>query len=87
MTAEKEAIPPSSKVLPRNVAPRARIDDQASFRRWRLAFFIFYGAIISALAGVATVAHRPGPAITAAMQNNPPTASTEVIRRTARHQG
>jgi hypothetical protein len=24
-----------------------------------------------------------GPAITAAMQNNPPTASTEVIRRTA----
>jgi membrane protein YqaA with SNARE-associated domain len=33
-------------------------DDQAAFRRWRIGFFAFYGAVALLLAGLATIADR-----------------------------
>ena len=58
-------------------------EDHAVYRRWRLGFFIFYGAIIWLLVGFATVADRPGTLISAATQANPATASAEIVQRQA----
>jgi hypothetical protein len=52
------------------------------FRRWRLGFLFFYGAIASLLGGFALVADRPGTFISAATPINPTLASTGVMRRT-----
>jgi len=62
-------------------------EDRISFRRWRLGFFIFYGAMISLLAGFAALAERPGTFVSAAAQMNPSTpavtGSTNSMRRHA----
>ena len=62
-------------------------EDQVAFRRWRLGFFIFYGAIALLLGGLATVVDRPGALVSAAAPANQTIASTgatgvrEVLRR------
>ena len=58
-------------------------EDYAVYRRWRLGFFVFYGAIIWLLVGFATVADRPATLISAATQASPATASADSIRHRA----
>jgi len=48
-------------------------EDQIAFRRWRLGFFVFYGALFSLLVTFAVVADRRETSISAAAQMNPAT--------------
>ena len=57
-------------------------EHQMIFKRWRLGFLIFYGAIASLLGGFAVVADRPGMFVNAAAPTNPTMASTNTVRRT-----
>jgi hypothetical protein len=56
-------------------------EHQMIFKRWRLGFLIFYGAIASLLGGFALVADRPGTFVSAAVPTNPTMASTNNMRR------
>jgi hypothetical protein len=56
-------------------------EHQMIFKRWRLGFLIFYGAIASLLGGFALVADRPGTFVSAAAPTNPTMASTNNMRR------
>jgi hypothetical protein len=56
-------------------------EHQIIFKRWRLGFLIFYGAIASLLGGFALVADRPGTFVSAAAPTNPTMASTNTMRR------
>jgi hypothetical protein len=56
-------------------------EHQIIFRRWRLGFLIFYGAVASLLGGFVLVADRPGTFISAAAPTNPTMASTNTMRR------
>jgi hypothetical protein len=61
--------------------PRAP-EDEIVFRRWRLGFFVFYGATALLLVGgLAAIADRPGTITTAAAPAHPAIASTAAIRR------
>ena len=55
-------------------------EHQVIFRRWRLGFLIFYGAIASLLGGFALVADRPGAFVSAAAPVHPTMASTNTMR-------
>jgi hypothetical protein len=55
-------------------------EHQVIFRRWRLGFLIFYGAIASLLGGFVVVADRPGTFVSAAAPSNPTMASTNTMR-------
>jgi hypothetical protein len=55
-------------------------EHQMIFKRWRLGFLIFYGAIASLLGGFALVADRPGTLVSAAAPTNPTMASTNTMR-------
>jgi hypothetical protein len=57
-------------------------EDRITFRRWRLGFFVFYGAIISLLGGLAVAVDRPGTFVSAA-QHEPAMVSTDVKPRLA----
>jgi hypothetical protein len=56
-------------------------EHQVIFRRWRLGFLIFYGAIASLLGGFVVVADRPGAFVNAAAPGHPTMASTNTMRR------
>ena len=56
-------------------------EHQIIFRRWRLGFLIFYGAITSLLGGFVLVADRQGTLVSAAAPLNPAMASTNTMRR------
>src|ERR1700688_3429574 len=56
-------------------------EDQLVFRQWRVGFFIFYGATVLLLGGLAVVADRPGTFTSAAAPTNPAIASADTIRR------
>jgi hypothetical protein len=58
-------------------------EDQATFRRWKTGFLVFYGAIISLLAGLAVAVDRPETSVSAAMHDNPAKASTNLQPRLA----
>ena len=58
-------------------------EDQITFRRWRLGFVVFYGALISLLGGIAVVVDRPGTFVSAAAHKDPPAASTNLKPRLA----
>jgi hypothetical protein len=67
---------------PRHVWSRSGIqrkypEDQTVFRKWRLGFFVFYGAVALLLGGLAVIAERPGTITTVAARLNPPTAATD----------
>jgi hypothetical protein len=80
MTPETESTHlPGNHPAKTNVRPGIP-EDQVAFRRWRLGFFIFYGAIASLLGGLAMVADRPGTFISAAAPTNPTLASTSPMR-------
>lgn len=55
-------------------------EHQIIFKRWRLGFLIFYGAIASLLCGFALVVDRPGTFISTAAPTNPTMASTNTMR-------
>jgi hypothetical protein len=60
--------------------PRAP-EDEIVFRRWRLGFFVFYGAMALLLVGgLAAIADRPGTITTAATAAYPAIASTAAKR-------
>jgi hypothetical protein len=50
------------------------------FRRWRVGFLIFYGAIASLLVGFALVTDRQGTFVSAAAPTNPTMALTNTMR-------
>jgi hypothetical protein len=52
-------------------------DDQAAFRRWRIGFFAFYGAVALLLAGLATIADRLATITTASARIGPATAAVD----------
>jgi hypothetical protein len=58
-------------------------EDEIVFRRWRLRFFFFYGAITLLLVGGFAIADRPGTGTLAAATapTNPAIASVDVTRR------
>jgi hypothetical protein len=56
-------------------------EDQLVFRQWKLGFFIFYGAIVLLLGGLAIIADRPGMFTSAAAPTSPAIASADTVRR------
>jgi hypothetical protein len=55
-------------------------EDELVFKRWRLRFFIFYGAVALLISGLAVV-DRPRAFISAGVSANPAIASANDIRR------
>jgi len=61
--------------------PRRAPEDEIVVRRWRLGFFVFYGAMALLLVGgLAAIADRPGTITTTAAPTYSATASTAVKR-------
>jgi hypothetical protein len=56
-------------------------EHQIIFKRWRLGFLIFYGAIASLLGGFALVADRPGAFVSAGAPTYPTMVSTNTMQR------
>jgi hypothetical protein len=61
---------------------RPSSEDEFAFRRWRLRFFVFYGAIVLLLGGLAAFADRATRTLTAAAT---PTNAATISADTARH--
>ena len=64
-------IPETEKMSDMSSFDSGASEHQIIFKRWRLGFLIFYGAIASLLGGFALVADRPGMFISAATPTNP----------------
>jgi hypothetical protein len=74
-------IPETEKMSDMSGFDSGASEHQMIFKRWRLGFLIFYGAIASLLGGFALVADRPGTFASAAAPTNPTLASTNTMRR------
>ncbi len=73
---------------PRNVGHESGLrhdisEDRLTFRRWKIGFLVFYGAITLLLGGLAVAVDRPETFVSAAMQDNPAKASTNLKPRLA----
>jgi hypothetical protein len=73
-------IPETEKMLDMRSFDGGASEHRIIFKRWRLGFLIFYGAVASLLGGFALVADRPGTFISAAVPANPTMASTNTTR-------
>jgi hypothetical protein len=56
-------------------------EDEIVFKRWRLGFFIFYGATALLLVGVGVAADRPATLASAAAPTKPAIVSADATRR------
>ncbi len=74
-------IPETEKMSDMSGFDSGASEHQMIFKRWRLGFLIFYGAIASLLGGFALFADRPGTFVSAAAPTNPTMASTNTMRR------
>jgi len=56
-------------------------EDETSFRRWRIGFFVFYGVTAMLLGGLAVATDRQATFANVTKSNNPALASADLSKR------